>query len=98
MWPLFSSTTMPSGLCPAWLTIVRKSDPSGLHDITRPSLKSKKNRRAIVVWDAVFPAFELLASGLLVSALLIATLLRLRLRDLHEGSHRQCGIRQFHRC
>src|SRR6266478_4452148 len=98
MWPLFSSTTMPSGMCPAWLTIGRKSDPSGLHDITRPLARSKKNRRAIVVWDAVFPALELLASGLLVSALLIAHLLRLRLRERHEGSHRQYGIGQFRRC
>src|SRR5258707_15127351 len=97
MWPLFSSTTTPSGMCPAWVTIVRKSDPSGLHDITRPSLKPKKNRRAIVVWGAVFPAFELLASGLLVSTLLIAHLLRLRLREWHGGSCRQYGIRQFRR-
>src|SRR5438128_6980702 len=98
MWPLFSSTTMPSGKFPAWLTIVRKSDPSGLHDITRPPPASKKNSRAIVVWDAGFPAFELLASGLIVGVLLIAHLQRLRLRERHEGSHRQYGIGQFRRC
>src|SRR5712672_1051955 len=98
MWPLFSSTTMPSGMCPAWPTIVRKSDPSGLHDITRPSLRSRKNRRAVVVGDAVFAAFELLATGLLVAVLLIAHRLRLRLRERHEGSHRQYGIQQFRRC
>src|SRR5260370_13048978 len=98
MWPLFSSTTTPSGMCPAWLTIVRKSDPSGLHDITRPSLRSKKNRRAILVWDTVFPTFELLAADLLVSALLIAHLLKLRLLERHDGSCRLYGIGQFPRC
>src|SRR6266446_5445019 len=97
MWPASTSTTMPSGSFPASL-IVFRSEPSGLHDITRPLARSKKNRRAIVVWDAGFPAFELLASGLLVSALLIAHLPRLRLRERREGSHRQYGIGQFRRC
>ena len=83
---------------PGFTTIVFRSDPSGLHDITRPLARSKKNSRAIVVWDAVFPAFELLASGLLVSVLLISHLLRLRLRERHEGSRRQYGIGQFRRC
>src|SRR5712672_2400488 len=97
MWPASKSMTMPSGSFPA-SEIIFRSEPSGLHDITRPLARSKKNRRAIVVWDAVFPAFELLASGLLVSTLLIAHLLRLRLRERHEGSHRLYGIGQFRRC
>src|ERR1700733_1574412 len=97
MWPLFSSTTMPSGKFPAWLTIVRKSDPSGLHDITRPPPASKKNSRAIVVWAAGFSAFELLTSGLIVVALLIAHLLK-PLPAGHEGSRRWHEIRQFLRC
>src|SRR5882672_1311365 len=97
MWPASESTTMPSGSFPA-SEIVFKSDPSGLHDVTRPLARSKKNRRAIVVWDAVFPAFEFLASGFLVSTLLIAHLPRLRLRERHEGSCRQYGIGQFRRC
>src|SRR5258708_33731332 len=95
MWPASTSTTIPSGSFRASVTIVFRSDPSGLHDITRPPPRSKKNRRAIIVWDAVFPAFDLLASGLLVSTLLIAHLPRLRLRERHEGSYRQTGIGQF---
>src|SRR5216683_668688 len=98
MWPLSSSTTMPSGKCPAWLTIVRKSDPSGLHDITRPPAASKKNRQATVVWDAGFPAFELLASGLIVGVLLIAHLPKPQFRGRHEGSRRLYGIGQFRHC
>src|SRR5579862_6762344 len=98
MWPLFSSTTTPSGMCPAWPTIVRKSDPSGSHDITRPSLKSRKKRRAVVVWDAVFPAFELLASGLIVCVLLIAHLPKPRPHERHEVSRHWNGIRKFHYC
>src|SRR6266566_4654581 len=98
MWPASTSTTMPSGSFRPSVTIVFRSDPSGLHDITRPPPRSKMNRRAIVVWDAVFPAFVLLASGLLVSVLLIVHLLRLRLRERHEGSYRQYGIRQFRHC
>src|SRR5260370_25728195 len=98
MWPASTSTTIPSGSFRASVTIVFRSDPSGLHDITRRPARSKKNRRAIVVWDAGFPAFGLLASGLLVSALLIAHLLRLRLLERHEGSCRLYGIGQFRRC
>src|SRR5713226_9573401 len=98
MWPASTSTTMPSGSFRASVTIVFRSDPSGLHDITRPPPRSKRNRRAIVVWGAVFPVFELLASGLLVGTLLIAHLPGLRLRERHEGSHRQYGIGQFRRC
>src|SRR5437899_9503675 len=98
MWPLFSSTTMPSGMCPAWLTIVRKSDPSGLHDITRPSLKPKKNSRATVAFDLDFRGFERDASRFLVNRSLIAHLPKPRPRERHEGSYRQYGIGQFRRC
>src|SRR5216684_826272 len=98
MWPASTSTTMPSGSFRASVTIVFRSDPSGLHDITRPPPRSKTNRRAIVVWDAVFSAFELLVPGLIVGVLLIAHLPRLRLHEPHEGSHRQYGIGQFRRC
>src|SRR5271154_6918721 len=96
MWPLFSSTTMPSGKFPAWPTIVRKSDPSGLHDITRPPPASKKNRRAVVVWDTGFPTFKFLASDLIVAVLLIGHLPKPQLRGRHEGSRRLYGIGQFH--
>src|ERR1700732_196766 len=63
MWPASTSTTMPSGSLRPSLTIVFKSEPSGLQESTRPALTSKTNRRPEVAFvvtleDVDFAALE----------------------------------------
>src|SRR5580700_3102748 len=61
MWPASTSTTMPSGSLRPSLTIVFKSEPSGLHENTRPSLRSKTNRRPEVAFVVPFEDFDFAA-------------------------------------
>src|SRR5580704_3079570 len=61
MWPASASTTMPSGSLRPSLTIVFKSEPSGLHESTRPSLRSKTNRRPKVAFVVPFKDFDFAA-------------------------------------
>src|ERR1700751_3792708 len=61
MWPASASTTMPSGSLRPSLTIVFKSEPSGLHESTRPSLRSKTNRRPKVAFVFPFEDFDFAA-------------------------------------
>src|SRR5580693_7473484 len=61
MWPASTSTTMPSGSLRPSLTIVFKSEPSGLHESTRPSLRSKTNRRPKVAFVVPFKDFDFAA-------------------------------------
>src|SRR4029077_16367163 len=49
---------MPSGSLRPSLTIVFKSEPSGLHESTRPSLRSKTNRRPKVAFVVPFEDFD----------------------------------------
>src|SRR6266702_1373276 len=59
MCPAAPSTTIPSGSCRPSLTMVFKSEPSGLTDSTRPSLRSRKKRRPELSFVASLVAFDL---------------------------------------
>src|SRR6266446_10954578 len=45
MWPASASTTIPSGIGPAEVTMTLLSEPSGFTERMRPPLASKKNKR-----------------------------------------------------
>jgi hypothetical protein len=52
---------MPSGSLRPSLTIVFKSEPSGLQESTRPALTSKTNRRPEVAFVATLEDFDFAA-------------------------------------
>src|SRR5258706_15067410 len=52
---------MPSGSLRPSLTIVFKSEPSGLQESTRPSLRSKTNRRPRVAFVVTLEDFDFAA-------------------------------------
>src|SRR5260370_36213836 len=65
MWPPATSTTIPSGSFLPSLTMVFKSEPSGFDVRTRPTARSRKNRRPETVLAAGRAALALgFASGL----------------------------------
>src|SRR6266436_1226938 len=45
MWPASASTTIPSGIGPAAVTMTFLSEPSGFTETMRPSAPSRKNKR-----------------------------------------------------
>src|SRR6185503_1248106 len=45
MWPACASTTIPSGIGPAAVTMTFLSEPSGFAETMRPPLASRKNKR-----------------------------------------------------
>src|SRR5258708_33597496 len=45
MWPAWASTTIPSGIGPAEVTMTLLSEPSGFTERIRPPLASRKNKR-----------------------------------------------------
>src|SRR6266550_1730550 len=45
MWPASASTTIPSGIGPAEVTMTLLSEPSGFTETMRPPLASRKNKR-----------------------------------------------------
>src|SRR5689334_5191164 len=45
MWPASASTTIPSGIGPAEVTMTFLSEPSGFTERMRPPLASRKNKR-----------------------------------------------------
>src|SRR5260370_16389640 len=45
MWPASASTTSPSGIGPAAVTMTFLSEPSGFTETMRPALPSRKNKR-----------------------------------------------------
>src|SRR5258706_8937327 len=59
MWPASASTTIPSGIGPAEVTMTFLSEPSGFTERMRPPLASRKNKRGTTVLRTDAGRFDL---------------------------------------
>src|SRR6266576_660567 len=69
MWPASASTTIPSGIGPAPVTITFLSEPSGFTETMRPPLASRKNRREPTAFRIAAGRFDLGVCVVIISFL-----------------------------
>src|SRR5712671_1144644 len=76
MWPASASTTIPSGIGPAEVTMTFLSEPSGFTETMRPPLASRKNRRGPTAFRIAGGRFDLgVCVSIIVSFLVFFRLL-----------------------
>src|SRR6266571_31741 len=76
MWPASASTTIPSGIGPAAVTMTFLSEPSGFTETMWPPLASRKNRRGPTAFRIAAGRFDLgVCVSIIVSFLVLFVLL-----------------------